>query len=119
MPVQGRKIGNFGNMFEIGAENMMLSIYKKDRTLYMIARIHKEKGKVKDHYRIVSFMPNGRIGVDISRTTKLKNLQEMQYRLDDMADENGWKWHGKIKTPYEIEELYGNVLEDYFTMKLK
>ena len=39
--------------------------------------------------------------------------------LDDMADENGWKWHGKIKTPYEIEELYGNVLEDYFTMELK
>ena len=98
---------------------MMLSIYKKDQTLYMIAHIHKEKGKVKDHYRIVSFMPNGSIGVDISRTPRLKNLQDMQYRLDDMADENGWKWHGKIKTPYEIEELYGNVLEDYFTMELK
>ena len=106
-------------MFEIGAENMMLSIYKKDQTLYMIAHIHKEKGKVKDHYRIVSFLSDGSIGVDMSHSTKPKDLEFMQYKLDDMADENGWKWHGKIKTPYEIEELYGNVLEDYFTMELK
>ena len=107
-------------MFEIGAENMMLSMYEDDLTLYMIAHIHKEKGRKKDHYRIIAMLPNGSIGVDMSHSTKLKDLEFMQYKLDDMADDNGWKWHGKRKTPYEIEELYGNVLDtqDYFTMEL-
>ena len=59
-------------------------------------------------------------GVDMSHSTKLKDLEFMQYKLDDMADDNGWKWHGKRKTPYEIEELYGSVLDnqDYFLMEL-
>ena len=44
----------------------------------------------------------------------------MQYKLDDMADGNGWKWHGKRKTVYEIEDPFQKVLDtqDYFTMEL-
>lgn len=99
---------------------MMLSMYEKDLVLYMIAHINKEKGRKKDHYRIIAMLPDGSIGVDMSHSTKLKDLEFMQYKLDDMADDNGWKWHGKRKTPYEIEELCGNVLDnqDYFLMEL-
>ena len=53
---------------------MMLSMYEDDLTLYMIAHIHKEKGRVKDHYRIISLMPDGSIGFDMSHSTKLKDL---------------------------------------------
>ena len=100
---------------------MMLSMYEKDLTLYMIAHINKEKGRKKDHYRIIAMLPDGSIGVDISPSTRLKDLEFMQYKLDDMADENGWKWHGKRKAPYEIEEVYGNILDsqEYFTMQLR
>lgn len=100
---------------------MMLSMYEKDLTLYMIAHINKEKGRKKDHYRIIAMLPDGSIGVDISHSTRLKDLEFMQYKLDDMADENGWKWHGKRKAPYEIEEVYGNILDsqEYFTMQLR
>ena len=99
---------------------MMLSMYEDDLTLYMIAHIHKEKGRVKDHYRIISLTPDGSIGVDVSFSTRLKDLEFMQHKLDDMADDNGWKWHGKRKTVYEIEDPFHKVLDtqDYFTMEL-
>ena len=98
---------------------MMLSMYEEDLTLYLIAKIHK-KGRKKDHYRIIAMFPNGSIGIDMRYSTKLANMEAMQYKLDDMADDNGWKWHGKRKAPYEIEELQGNVfdIQDYFTMEL-
>ena len=112
--------GNFGSTFEIGADRMMLSMYEKDLVLYMIAHINKEKGRKKDHYRIIGLMPDGSIGVDMSHSTKLKDLEFMQYKLDDMADDNEWKWHGKRKTVYEIEDPFQKVLDtqDYFTMEL-
>ena len=45
----------------------------------------------------------------------------MQHKLDDMADDNEWKWHGKRKTVYEIEDPFKKVLDtqDYFTMELR
>ena len=99
---------------------MMLSMYEKDYTLYMIAHIHKEKGRVKDHYRIIAMLPDGSIGIDVSCSTRLKDLEFMQHKLDDMADDNEWKWHGKRKTVYEIEDPFKKVLDtqDYFTMEL-
>ena len=83
----------------------MLSMYENDTTLYMIAHIHKEKGKVKDLYRIIVMMADGSIGVDMTRCAKLGDLKSMQERLDDIADANEWRWHGKRKAPYEIEDL--------------
>ena len=99
---------------------MMLSMYEKDYTLYMIAHIHKEKGRVKDHYRIIAMLPDGSIGIDVSFSTRLTDLEFMQHKLDDMADDNEWKWHGKRKTVYEIEDPFKKVLDtqDYFTMEL-
>ena len=99
---------------------MMLSMYEKDYTLYMIAHIHKEKGRVKDHYRIIAMLPDGSICIDVSFSTRLKDLEFMQHKLDDMADDNEWKWHGKRKTVYEIEDPFKKVLDtqDYFTMEL-
>ena len=95
-------------------------MYEKDCTLYMIAHIHKERGRVKDHYRIIAMLPDGSIGIDLSVSTRLKDLEFMQHKLDDMADDNEWKWHGKRKTVYEIEDPFKKVLDtqDYFTVDL-
>ena len=98
---------------------MMLSMYENDTTLYMIAHIHKEKGKVKEFYRIIAMMADGSIGVDMTRCAKLGDLKSMQERLDDIADANEWRWHGKRKAPYEIEDLFGLLdKQDYFTIEL-